>query len=162
MERFTISLEENLAQQFDQLVVQAGYQNRSEAVRDLLRQKLTEVNLQNDQAKFCVASLSYVYNHHGRDLAERLIQIQHEYHDIVVVTTHVHLDHDNCLETTLLRGPTAIVRRFSEAVMTERGVRHGQVNIVPVSLEDCQAHDHSHSGEHAHGSTGHMYVVPEN
>ena len=162
MERFTISLEENLAQQFDQLVVQAGYQNRSEAVRDLLRQKLTEVNLQNDQAKFCVASLSYVYNHHGRDLAERLIQIQHEYHDIVVVTTHVHLDHDNCLETTLLRGPTATVRRFSEAVMTERGVRHGQVNIVPVSLEDCQTHDHSHSGEHAHGSTGHMHVVPEN
>ena len=105
MERFTISLEENLAQQFDQLVVQAGYQNRSEAVRDLLRQKLTEVNLQNDQAEFCVASLSYVFNHHGRDLAERLMQLQHEYHDIVVVTTHVHLDHDNCLETALLRGP---------------------------------------------------------
>ena len=75
MERFTISLEESLAQQFDQLVVQAGYQNRSEAVRDLLRQKLTEVNLQNDQAEFCVASLSYVFNHHGRDLAERLMQL---------------------------------------------------------------------------------------
>lgn len=158
MERFTISLEENLAQQFDQLVVQAGYQNRSEAVRDLLRQKLTEVNLQNDQAKFCVASLSYVYNHHGRDLAERLMQIQHEYHDIVVVVTHVHLDHDNCLETTLLRGPTAVVRRFGEAVMTERGVRHGQINIVPVSLEESHAHGH----DHPHGpSAGHMHVIPE-
>lgn len=158
MERFTISLEENLAQQFDQLVVQAGYQNRSEAVRDLLRQKLTEVNLQNDQAKFCVASLSYVYNHHGRDLAERLMQIQHEYHDIVVVVTHVHLDHDNCLETTLLRGPTAAVRRFGEAVMTERGVRHGQINIVPVSLEESHAHAHGHP----HGpSAGHMHVIPE-
>ena len=158
MERFTISLEESLAQQFDQLVVQAGYQNRSEAVRDLLRQKLTEVNLQNDQAEFCVASLSYVFNHHGRDLAERLIQIQHEYHDIVVVTTHVHLDHDNCLETTLLRGPTASVRRFGEAVITERGVRHGQINIVPVSLEESHGHDPAHP----HGpSTGHVHVVPE-
>lgn len=159
MERFTISLEENLAQQFDQLVVQAGYQNRSEAVRDLLRQKLTEVNLQTDQAKFCVASLSYVYNHHGRDLAERLMQIQHEYHDIVVVVTHVHLDHDNCLETTLLRGPTAAVRRFGEAVMTERGVRHGQINIVPVSLEEEHAHGHDHPHGHA---VGHMHVIPEN
>ena len=161
MERFTISLEENLAQQFDQLVVQAGYQNRSEAVRDLLRQKLTEVNLQNDQAEFCVASLSYVYNHHGRDLAERLMQIQHQYHDIVVVVTHVHLDHDNCLETTLLRGPTASVRRFGEAVMTERGVRHGQINIVPVDMEEH--HDHGHENSHPHGpSAGHMHVIPEN
>ena len=147
MERFTISLEESLAQQFDQLVQQCGYQNRSEAVRDLLRQKLTEVNLQKDQAEFCVASLSYVFNHHGRDLAERLIQLQHEYHDVVVVTTHVHLDHDNCLETALLRGATARVRRFGEAVITERGVRHGQINIVPVSMETS----------HAHGETGHLH-----
>lgn len=147
MERFTISLEDGLAKQFDNLVEQCGYQNRSEAVRDLLRSKLTEVNLKTDQAPFCVASLSYVYDHSGRDLAERLILLQHEFHDIVVVTTHVHLDHDNCLETSLLRGATETVKRFAEAVMTERGVRHGQVNIVPVSMESSA--DHSEHG-HAH------------
>ena len=87
------------------------------------------------------------------------MQIQHEYHDIVVVVTHVHLDHDNCLETTLLRGPTAAVRRFGEAVMTERGVRHGQINIVPVSLEEEHAHGHNHPHGHA---AGHMHVIPEN
>lgn len=159
MERFTISLEETLAEQFDQLVVQCGYQNRSEAVRDLLRQKLTEVNLQTDQAEYCVASLSYVYDHHRRDLAERLIQLQHQYHDVVVVTTHVHLDHDNCLETVLLRGATADIQRFGGAIMTERGVRHGQINIVPVSMDT----DHDHSAEHGHGKNiGHVHVKPAN
>ena len=149
MERFTISLEDTLATQFDELVRQCGYQNRSEAVRDLLRKKLTEVNLQEDQAPNCVASLSCVYNHHRRDLAERLMQLQHQYHDVVVVSTHVHLDHDNCLETTLLRGATATVRRFAEAVITERGVRHGQLNVVPVDIDDEHGHDHDH-GRHVH------------
>ena len=149
MERFTISLEDSLAAQFDQLVRDRGYQNRSEAVRDLLRNKLTEVNLQTDQAPNCVACLSFVYNHHGRDLAERMVQIQHEYHSVVVVTTHVHLDHDNCLESTVLRGDTATVRRFAEAVMTERGVRHGQLNIVPVQIEALRPHEDGHIG-HVH------------
>ncbi len=149
MERFTISLEDALAKQFDELVEQCGYQNRSEAVRDLLRNKLTEVNLKTDKAPFCVASLSYVYDHGSRDLAERLILLQHEFHDVVVVTTHVHLDHDNCLETTLLRGATETVNRFAEAIMTERGVRHGKINVVPVSMENSS--DHSEHG-HAHAS----------
>ncbi|MDO5652644.1 MAG: nickel-responsive transcriptional regulator NikR [Brachymonas sp.] len=152
MERFTISLEESLAQQFDQLVIDQGYQNRSEAVRDLLRQKLTHVNLEQDQAPFCVASLSYVYNHDARDLAERLMVYQHNYHDVVVVTTHVHLDHDNCLETTLLRGPTERVRKFGELVITERGVHHGQINIVPVNVDEHEAHGHSHEHNHMHVS----------
>ena len=150
MERFTISLEDSLVKQFDELVVQCGYQNRSEAVRDLLRKKLTEVNLQDDTAPNCVTSLSSVYNHHRRDLAERLMQIQHEFHDVVVVSTHVHLDHDNCLETVLLRGSTAQVRKFSDAVITERGVRHGQINIVPVEVDDHHGHDHSHDHGHVH------------
>ena len=83
-------------------------------------------------------------------LAERLMQIQHEFHDVVVVSTHVHLDHDNCLETVLLRGSTAQVRKFSDAVITERGVRHGQINIVPVEVDDHHGHDHSHDHGHVH------------
>lgn len=143
MERFTISLDENLASEFDRLIRQRGYQTRSEAVRDLLRGRLDALRIQEAQAPFCVATLSYVYNHHERDLAERLMEIQHRHHDLVVSTTHVHLDHDSCLETAILRGKTEAVRHFADAVTAERGVRHGQLNLVPVDMEDGHRHVHS-------------------
>lgn len=144
MERFTISLDEKLAAEFDRLIRERGYLNRSEAVRDLLRGKLDSLRLQEQQAPFCVASLSYVYNHHERDLAERLTGLQHDQHDLVVASTHVHLDHDNCLETVILRGKTEVVRRFADALIAERGVRHGQINLVPVDVDAGHGHTHSH------------------
>lgn len=146
MERFTISLDEQLARQFDALIRRQGYQNRSEAVRDMLRQRLENERLVKEEAPHCIASLSYVYNHHERDLAARLMSIQHEHHDLSLSTMHVHLDHDNCLETVILRGPTTQVRRFAENVIAERGVRHGQLNLVPVDM-DMQ---HHHHGAHIH------------
>jgi len=144
MERFTISLDERLASEFDRLIKERGYLNRSEAVRDMLRSKLDALRLQEKQAPFCVATLSYVYNHHERDLAERLTELQHQHHDLVVASTHVHLDHENCLETVMLRGKTEVVRRFADALIAERGVRHGQVNLVPVDVEAGHEHVHSH------------------
>jgi CopG family nickel-responsive transcriptional regulator len=144
MERFTISLDEKLASEFDRLIRERGYLNRSEAVRDMLRGKLDSMRLQEQQAPFCVASLSYVYNHHERDLAERLTGLQHDHHDLVVASTHVHLDHENCLETVMLRGKTEVVRRFADALIAERGVRHGQINLVPVDVDAGHAHSHSH------------------
>ncbi|HAF43984.1 MAG TPA: nickel-responsive transcriptional regulator NikR [Gallionellaceae bacterium] len=145
MERFTISLDEKLASEFDRLIRERGYLNRSEAVRDMLRGKLETLRVQDKQALYCVASLSYVYNHHERDLAERLTGLQHDHHDLVVASTHVHLDHDNCLETVMLRGKTEVVRRFADALIAERGVRHGQVNLVPVDAEAAHGHGHVHS-----------------
>ncbi|MBI4808600.1 MAG: nickel-responsive transcriptional regulator NikR [Nitrosomonadales bacterium] len=145
MERFTISLDEKLASEFDRLIRERGYLNRSEAVRDMLRGKLETLRVQEKQALYCVASLSYVYNHHERDLAERLTGLQHDHHDLVVATTHVHLDHENCLETVMLRGKTEVVRRFADALIAERGVRHGQVNLVPVDAEAGHGHGHVHS-----------------
>ncbi|MBS4095869.1 MAG: nickel-responsive transcriptional regulator NikR [Sulfuricella sp.] len=146
MERFTISLDEKLARQFDDLIRQQGYQNRSEAVRDMLRQRLEAERLRKEDAPYCTASVSYVYNHHERDLASRLTNLQHDHHDLTLSTMHVHLDHDNCLETVILRGPTAQVRSFAESLIAERGVRHGQFNLVPVD-HDVQ---HHHHGEHVH------------
>lgn len=143
MERFTISLDEKLAAEFDRLIRERGYENRSEAVRDMLRGRLDALRLQQAQAPFCVASLSYVYNHHERDLAERLTQIQHHHHDLVVASTHVHLDHENCLETVMLRGATDAVRQFADRLIAERGVRHGQVNLVPVDADGGHGHVHS-------------------
>jgi CopG family nickel-responsive transcriptional regulator len=102
-----------------------------------------------------VANLSYVYNHHELELAERLMAIQHNHHDLMVSTLHAHLDHENCIETAILRGPTAEVRRFAEALMAERGVRHGKLNLVSVEISQRHSHGykprgHGHSNHHVH------------
>jgi CopG family nickel-responsive transcriptional regulator len=135
MERFTISLDEELARAFDVLIEQRGYRNRSEAVRDLLRSHLEQSRQKTDESRYCVANLSYVYNHHERDLAERLTELQHQHHDLTVATMHAHLDHENCLESVMLKGPTAQVRAFSNSLAAERGVRHGRLNLVSVEID---------------------------
>ncbi|MDD2759499.1 MAG: nickel-responsive transcriptional regulator NikR [Methylomonas sp.] len=145
MERFTISLSDELAADFDHWLQARGYVNRSEAVRDLLRKEIETERLANDQATHCVASLSYVYNHHERSLAERLTHLQHHAHDLVVCSMHVHLDHEDCLESLFLRGSTQVVRGFAEKICAESGVRHGSVNLVPV---DPSATEHSHTHFH--------------
>ena len=105
MDRFTISLDEDLAAAFDRHIKQRGYATRSEAVRDILRDLLQRRELSGDNNGFCVASLSYVYNHHERQLAERLASLQHAHHELTAATMHVHLDHDQCLETVSLKVP---------------------------------------------------------
>jgi CopG family nickel-responsive transcriptional regulator len=145
MQRITISLSDALAQDFDQWMERRSYTNRSEAVRDLVRAALDEERLEHPDGQWCVAALSYVYDHHARDLAERLTALQHAHHDVVVSAMHVHLDHDNCLETLMLRGPIEAVRAFANALTAESGVRHGRVNVVPVQMESAQQpHVHAH------------------
>ena len=99
MERITISVDEKLAKEFDALIGKRGYTSRSEAMRDLLRREVEATGSPTRRKSYCVANLSYVYNHHERDLAERLISAQHQQHDLVVSTMHVHLDHEHCLES---------------------------------------------------------------
>ncbi len=143
MERITISLDENLARDFDELIRARGYANRSEAVRDMLRRELEHQRLASDEAPTSVACLSYVYNHHERQLSERLTEHQHHAHDMVVSTMHVHLDHDNCLEALIMRGHTADLRHLADHIAAERGVRHGQLNLIPVDMEAMSQHVHS-------------------
>lgn len=147
-ERFTMSLDEELAEQFDAYTESKGYTNRSEAVRDLIRERLTAESLAPRQSGHCVATLSYVYNHHERELATRLMDIQHEHHDLVLASQHVHLDHDNCLETLMLRGTVRAVRDLAEAMIAERGVRHGDLHVIPVEFTERHTHG---SGTHTHG-----------
>lgn len=157
MERFTISLSDDLANQFDELLRKRGYQNRSEAVRDMLRNELAAASVESHEAPNCVAALSYVYNHHARDLAERLTELQHAHHDVVMSSMHVHLDHDNCMETVILRGDTERVQRFANSLMAEPEVRHGRLNLVPVDLDQGHVHPHAHP-HHAH----HVHTKPRN
>ncbi len=143
MERITVSMDANLAESFDALISELGYVNRSEAIRDLLRRELETQRVKRQEAPYAVACVSYVYNHHERRLAERLTELQHQAHDLVVSSMHVHLDHEHCLETLVLRGATPEVRAFAEKLAAERGVRHGQVNLVPVETEGVDHHVHS-------------------
>jgi CopG family nickel-responsive transcriptional regulator len=106
-----------------------------------------------------VANLSYVYNHHERDLAERLTALQHGQHDLTVATMHAHLDHENCLESVVLRGPTAAVRSFADALIAERGVRHGQINLIDVEVDAGRAHGHGYRP--AGSGHGHVHLKPK-
>jgi len=149
MRRLTISVDDDLADAFDQVVEKKGYLNRSEAFRDLLRKELGQAELNLGKAKWCVATLSYIYDHHERMLANRITQLQHDHHDVAVAAQHVHLDHDNCLETLILRGEIAEVRACADAIISQTGVRHGNVHVVPVDL---------HTSKFAR--SGHMHVHP--
>lgn len=142
MKRLTMSLDDELADAFEALVRARGYENRSEAFRDLLRQDLGNARLRERPDEPCVATLSYVYNHHQRQLALRLTSLQHDQHELIVSTTHAHLDHDHCIETVILRGRTAEVRAFAESVIAQPGVSHGHLHLVPMAIR--HAHGHAH------------------
>lgn len=148
MQRFTISLDDHLAEEFDRLIAERGYDNRSEAVRDLLRGHLDRQRESAEPATQCVACLSYVYNHHERELAERLLALQHRHHDLSVAAMHAHLDHDHCIETLILRGSARTVRRFADALIAERGVHHGALNLVVV--DSAGTHRHVGGKPHVH------------
>ena len=154
MQRFTISLDDELARQFDQLIADKGYVNRSEAVRDLIRSRLGSATLGHELrgkvARWCVANVSYVYDHHEQTVTSRVLALQHDHHDLVITSLHTHLDHDNCLETVVLRGPSQAVRACAEQLVALRGVRHGNVHLVPLDAADENAHRHAHGAAAAH------------
>jgi CopG family nickel-responsive transcriptional regulator len=157
MERVTISMSDEFASDLAAFMAQHHYDNRSEAVRDLARRGLRQAKLQDGAAGECIATLSYVFNHHTRELAKRLTDAHHAHHELQVATLHVHLDHENCLELAVLRGDAASVRDFSAAVIAERGVTHGQVNVIPVDLA-TEAHRHDGDGHAAQ----HLHTHPRN
>jgi CopG family nickel-responsive transcriptional regulator len=144
MRRITISIEDNLAEQFDELIDHHGYQTRSEAFRDLLRGRLEAERKNTNETQYCVANVSYIYNHHERELASRVATLQHDRHDLCVSTMHVHLDHHDCLETLVLRGRYREVSAFANSLIAQSGVRHGNIHIVPVGMETPSRKQHTH------------------
>ncbi len=151
MERITMSLDSALAEQFDAFISEHGYTNRSEAMRDLIRQQLEKERLEKSEDGFCVATLSYVYNHHELELASRITGVHHRHHELNLASLHVHLDHDNCLEIAIMRGPIKRVQALANAVMAERGVRHGKLHMVPVDMTEVS---------HTHEGTPHVHSHP--
>lgn len=152
MQRMTITLDNDLVADFEKYLADNGYRNRSEAIRDLIRQRIDEQRLTEQPSGDCLANLTYVFNHHERDLASRLTESHHAHHDLNIATLHVHLDHDNCMEGVVLRGPVERVQAFANATIAEPGVRHGHLYVVPVKIAE-QTHTHgadSPAHRHAH------------
>ena len=141
MQRITITVDDELVAAIDRVIAACGYQNRSEAIRDLARAGITQLQEQSDNPQSGVSALVYVYDHQERALARRLTGSFHEHHDLSVATMHVHLDHDSCMEIAVLRGAMRDVRHFARHVVSERGVRHGRLVTVPVEFEN-QMHAH--------------------
>ena len=122
--RFGVSLDEELLEPFDALCAVKGYSNRSEAIRDLIRKALVAEEWQQADGQGA-GTLTLVYDHHKNDLARRLTQMQHDEHDIIIATLHVHLDHHNCLEVLILKGEAARVRALADKLLSCKGVKHG-------------------------------------
>ncbi len=122
--RFGVSLDEELLEPFDALCAVKGYSNRSEAIRDLIRKALVAEAWQQADGQGA-GTLTLVYDHHKNDLARRLTQMQHDEHDIIIATLHVHLDHHNCLEVLILKGEAARVRALADKLISCKGVKHG-------------------------------------
>jgi CopG family nickel-responsive transcriptional regulator len=149
MQRITVTIDDELLAAIDKVSARRGYQNRSEAIRDLARTGLAEIEERSPADHQGVAALFYVYDHEGRELAKRLTRASHDHHDLSLATMHVHLDHDSCLEVAVLRGAMSEIRHFAERVIAERGVRHGKLVSVPVDFE---------TASHAHGERGSRHL----
>ena len=124
--RLSISLEKKLLSQLERLVKQAGYANRSEFVRDMIRQRLVEQQWSDKRAEV-VGTITMVYDHHARQLTDKLIDIQHDHHESILASTHVHLSHDLCAEMIMLRGSPARIRQITDRLRQQRGVLHAEL-----------------------------------
>ncbi len=127
--RVSISLESALLDAFDRVIQAKGYATRSEAIRDLIRDRLIREEAEHADGEQ-VAVVTLVYDHHARELASRLVDKQHHHHELVVSTLHVHLGARHCLEVTILRGPGAKVRHLGEELVATKGVMHGDVRYT--------------------------------
>jgi CopG family nickel-responsive transcriptional regulator len=127
--RFSVSLEDDLLEQFDRYCKESQYATRSEAIRQLLREKLTEHSWESDSHD-AAATLTLVYDHHRTNLSEKLLELQHEHADMVVSTMHVHLDHDRCLEVIVLRGRAGALQRMASALRGLKGIHRGQLVLA--------------------------------
>lgn len=134
--RFGVSLDSDLLARFDALCDERGYQTRSEAIRDLIRNTLVQQEWEETKADVA-ATLTLVYDHHKSDLAQRLTDAQHDSHHLIITTLHVHLDHHNCLEVLVLKGSGEEVKAFAQRLISTRGVMFGKLSLATTGENLC-------------------------
>ncbi|HIE33247.1 MAG TPA: nickel-responsive transcriptional regulator NikR [Thermodesulfobacteriaceae bacterium] len=127
--RFGVSIPASLLKNFDRYISRKHYKNRSEAIRDLIREKLVEEEWQESR-KEVVGTITYVYDHHKRELTDRLIDIQHKHYARIISTQHVHLDHDHCLEVIIVKGEASTVKDLADRIKAQKGILHCSLSMT--------------------------------
>lgn len=131
--RFGISLEKNLLRDFDRLIDTKQYSNRSEAIRDLIRDSLVEDEWK--KRKDVAGAITLVYDHHKRELIDLIVDIQHECQDMIVASQHAHMDHNNCLEVIIVKGKSDRIKMLSDKLRAVKGVKHGSLTLTTLGRE---------------------------
>jgi CopG family transcriptional regulator, nickel-responsive regulator len=129
--RFGVSVDEKLLTRFDEKILEKGYVNRSEAIRDLMRDMLVSEEIAKPDTE-SIGTLTLVYSHEIRELADKLNDIQHHFHKIIISTTHIHLDEHNCLEVLILRGKIKNIQAIADKLISVKNVRHGKLTVTAV------------------------------
>jgi CopG family nickel-responsive transcriptional regulator len=154
--RTGVALDADLLKRFDRLLSSEGYSNRSEAFRDLIRDRLNDASLKSGEVSV-VGAVTLIYDHHWRLLPDKLMELQHEYHEVIISTVHSHLDHDMCLEVVVVKGKLKQVQELGSRLIGLKGVQHGKLvmsspdaysGAVPKS-KSRHIHQHSHSHPHS-------------
>jgi CopG family nickel-responsive transcriptional regulator len=131
LKRIGIALDSDLLKRFDRSIQHSGYTNRSEAFRDLIRDRLVTQQTAAPET-IVVGTVTLIYDHHAHGITEKLTELQHAHHELVVSTSHAHLDHDSCLEVLIVHGKSARVEQFADRLIGLKGVQHGRlVKSIP-------------------------------
>jgi CopG family nickel-responsive transcriptional regulator len=147
LSRIGIALDSELLQRFDHSIRQRGYTNRSEAFRDLIRDRLVSEQTGTPDATV-VGTVTLIYDHHAHGVTEKLTDVQHAHHHLIVSTSHAHLDHDSCLEVLIVHGRSREVERFADRIIGLKGVQHGR--LVMTVPEKTLAPHHENGHKHSH------------
>lgn len=149
LSRIGIALDSDLLKRFDDSIRLRGYTNRSEAFRDLIRDRLVAERTATPNANV-VGTVTLIYDHHSHGVTEKLTDAQHAHHELIVSTTHAHLDHESCLEVVIVHGRAAEVERFADRIIGLKGVQHGR--LVMTAPEKTLEHAHENGHKHIHAN----------
>jgi len=149
LSRIGIALDSDLLKRFDRSISRRGYTNRSEAFRDLIRDRLVAEQTAEPNATV-VGTVTLIYDHHAYGITEKLTEVQHENHDLVVSTSHAHLDHESCLEVLIVHGQSARVAPVCRRLIGLKGVQHGRLVMTVPARALAHAHSHGHKHNHKH------------
>lgn len=131
--RFGVSIEPDLLKKFDKTIKKKGYTNRSEAIRDIIRENLIAEKTEDPNSEV-IGTLTMIYDHHAGNLTNRLLDLQHHHHKEILTTTHIHVDHDNCLEVLVLKGKTRNIQKLADNIKSLKGIKHGELVITESKL----------------------------
>ena len=149
LSRIGIAIDSDLLVRFDRSIRLRGYTNRSEAFRDLIRDRLVAEQTALPNA-IVVGTVTLIYDHHSHGVSEKLTEMQHAHHQLIVSTSHAHLDHDSCLEVLIVHGPSAHVEQFADRIIGLKGVQHGRLVMTVALLDAGRTHEYAHPHKHSH------------